>query len=89
MQQTKQVRCVTKGHKAPSAKRCIKTGSQEDAHRARYTRHKAPSAKRCIKTEGDVMVTTGRWEVIKHRAPNGALRQDTTRGVLGNGGDRS
>ena len=40
-------------HKAPSAKRCIKTGDERaDSHDSKPG-HKAPSAKRCIKTRDD------------------------------------
>ena len=89
------------GHKAPSAKRCIKTfedvavcrgGSFVIKHRAPngalrpnfnnaiHVRtplcHKAPSAKRCIKTRPPQSVHCARRNrVIKHRAPNGALRR--------------
>ena len=37
--------------------------------------HKAPSAKRCIKTEYDAVSERAAPAVIKHRAPNGALRR--------------
>ena len=61
-------------HKAPSAKQCIKTASSPRSCRTDPC-HKAPSAKRCIKTgepgRGECRVVSF---VIKHRAPNGALR---------------
>ena len=48
---------VNARHKAPSAKRCIKTEwSAEFLARYGYEGHKAPSAKRCIKTEEQMTV---------------------------------
>ena len=61
-------------HKAPSAKRCIKTQYDRQPSRTCCLRQKAPSAKRCIKT---TVPSAGRqWpiRVRKHRAPKGALR---------------
>ncbi len=63
--------------KAPSAKRCIKTGCMNVLWRRQgRLGQKAPSAKRCIKT-GQTCRPCGtvRAVVRKHRAPNGALRQ--------------
>ena len=40
------------GQKAPSAKRCIKTGLPHDFPCGLVVGQKAPSAKRCIKTKG-------------------------------------
>ena len=66
---------VEPSHKAPSAKRCIKTWRECRWGSPRLRCHKAPSAKRCIKTyrQREYRETPG--AVIKHRAPNGALRR--------------
>ena len=68
------LRAVGFRYKAPSAKQCIKTDSSPRSCRTDPC-HKAPSAKRCIKTgepgRGECRVVSF---VIKHRAPNGALR---------------
>jgi len=68
------VGCVIESHKAPSTKRCIKTCQTTGCQPLRAYCHKAPSAKRCIKTIGEFVVVDELIEVIKHRAPNGALR---------------
>ena len=65
---------VLGGHKAPSAKRCIKTYSGRDSPATARDGNKAPSAKRCIKMRHRTM-TSPTMRVLKHRAPNGALRQ--------------
>ena len=50
------------GQKAPSAKRCIKTGTSRTGT-ARHKRcQKAPSAKRCIKTGGKLAFVEGETE---------------------------
>ena len=60
-------------HKAPSARRCIKTGTCREVGTGRQC-HKAPSARRCIKTGPQVARPRVGVQVIKHRAPDGALR---------------
>ena len=70
-------------HIASSAKRRIKTQYRSCSHSCpQESRHKAPSAKRCIKTAKSLSSDHRRSQVIKHRAPNGALRQprDSLRG---------
>ena len=65
---------MEKGQKAPSAKRCIKTGIPSSKKRE-TSGQKAPSAKRCIKTSRfPSSHTNAARGVRKHRAPNGALR---------------
>ena len=82
------VGAVMPGQKAPSAKRCIKTGATDPRSGLCFHGQKAPSAKRCIKT----FVLDGfdhgiHRHVRKHRAPNGALRRrsDDSRGSIGGG----
>ena len=62
------------GEKAPSAKRCIKTGHLVCVLTGARRCQKAPSAKRCIKTVSDIGVTVLIRRARKHRAPKGALR---------------
>ena len=65
---------MEKGQKAPSAKRCIKTGIPSSKKRE-TSGQKAPSAKRCIKTSRfPSSHTNAARGVRKHRAPKGALR---------------
>ena len=62
------------GQKAPSAKRCIKTGRFSwSRFRARGCQE-APSAKRCIKTVKEGLAAVFGLGVRQHRAPKGALR---------------
>ena len=49
------------GQKAPSAKRCIKTGRTPAPESASAGSQKAPSAKRCIKTRLNVDVERGHF----------------------------
>ena len=63
-------------HKAPSAKRCIKTSRDRERGAAADRCQKAPSAKRCIKTSHSVDPPLCNLSCVrKHRAPKGALRQ--------------
>ena len=66
---------VDGSQKAPSAKRCIKTGRRKRGTPGTESRQKAPSAKRCIKTPGSPSHTQPAQPVRKHRAPKGALRR--------------
>ena len=71
-----EARAVQARHKAPSAKRRIKTRGWRGSAGCRHTRHKEQSAKRRIKTcpageQGPLPIAVS---VIKHRAPNRALR---------------
>ena len=71
-------------HKAPSAKRCIKTSLPWCCSAPYLRRHKAPSAKRCIKTRVSISEIWSSPRVIKHRAPNGALKRCCSRSGSGN-----
>ena len=68
-------------HKAPSAKRCIKTWTRSAAlcpARCAVIKHRAPNGALRRFDEG-LHVLDGGVEVIKHRAPNGALRPPRAR----------
>ena len=63
-------------HKAPSAKRCIKTWTRSAAlcpARCAVIKHRAPNGalRLCSASSDDKILLV----VIKHRAPNGALRR--------------
>ena len=68
------------GQKAPSAKRCIKTGCDGKAHgEAEAGGQKAPSAKRCIKTTLRSWTSPSFSLVTKHRAPKGCIKTEAGR----------
>ena len=64
-------------HKAPSAKRCIKTCpcGLPDQPNLEVIKHRAPNG--ALRPGKPVTDDDFVWDVIKHRAPNGALRLDT------------